>query len=108
MSGISLSQHCIHGDVVYTAGQVGREPDGTVPSGFARQMELAMASLGRQLEDAGLSLAQVLKATVFIVRREDFAEMSCSLGEAATRAQLQHGSAEHVQLGLTDLTGVMG
>jgi 2-iminobutanoate/2-iminopropanoate deaminase len=78
MSGIPLSQHCIHGDVVYTAGQVDRETDGMVLSGFARQMELAMASLGRQLEDAGSALAQVLKATVFIVRREDFAEMSCS------------------------------
>ncbi len=76
MASIPLSQHRSHGDLIFTAGQLGLEPDGTIAPDFGRQMTLAMDSLKARLEAAGSSLAHVLKITVFIVDREDFAEMN--------------------------------
>lgn len=73
---IPLSPHRIHGDAVYVSGQIGAESDGTVPDDFERQTHLAMQALRAQLEAAGASFATVLKTTVFIVRREDFAAMN--------------------------------
>lgn len=76
MVSAPLSQHRSHGDLVFTSGQLGFEPDGTVSPDFGRQTELAMESLKSRLESAGSSLECVLKATVFITRRGDFAAMN--------------------------------
>lgn len=76
VASIPLSQHRNHGDLIFTAGQIGLEPDGSVADGFGRQMQLAMESLTARLEEAGGSLASVLKVTIFLVDRGDFAEMN--------------------------------
>jgi 2-iminobutanoate/2-iminopropanoate deaminase len=73
---VPISQHRSWGDLVFSAGQIGAEADGSIPAGFERQAELAFDSLEATLADAGSSLAGVLKATVFIADRADFAAMN--------------------------------
>lgn len=76
MTAVPLSHQMSHDGWVFTSGQIGRHPDGTVPDGFGEQMRLALASLSRHLEAAGASLGTVVKTTVFLTRRDDFAEMN--------------------------------
>ncbi|MFN8215295.1 MAG: RidA family protein [Solirubrobacterales bacterium] len=76
MAPIPLSQHRSHADLIFTAGQLGLEPDGTVAPDFGRQMTLAMDSLKARVEAAGATMATVLKVNLFIVDRGDFAEMN--------------------------------
>jgi 2-iminobutanoate/2-iminopropanoate deaminase len=77
LSTSPLSAGVIIGDVVHTSGQVGRQPDsGVVPAGFEAQMREALANLDRVLEAAGSSLQRVVKTTVFLARRDDFAAMN--------------------------------
>lgn len=71
-----ISQTRTVGELVFTSGQIGFDADGTVPADFARQAELAIESLRLQLEEAGASLATVVKVTNFVVRREDIATMN--------------------------------
>ncbi|HWE61706.1 MAG TPA: RidA family protein [Chloroflexota bacterium] len=63
--------------VIYTSGLVGRDPvDGRLSDTFEEQMQAAMANLQRVLTAAGGSLHTVIKTTVFLTRREDFAAMN--------------------------------
>jgi 2-iminobutanoate/2-iminopropanoate deaminase len=71
-----VSETRICGDLVYTAGQIGVDGDGTVPPEFGRQVELAIESLASRLEEAGASLDSVVKVTNFVVNRQDVAEMN--------------------------------
>jgi 2-iminobutanoate/2-iminopropanoate deaminase len=75
-ASIPISQYRTHGDLIFTAGQIGIEADGTIAPDFGRQMELAMEALQVRLESAGGSLATVLKVTVFIVDRANFEQMN--------------------------------
>jgi len=61
---------------VHTAGQVGVRPGEAPPVSFEEQASIAIDNLERALQDAGSSLADVQKTTVFLVRREDFATMN--------------------------------
>ena len=56
------------GNLVYTAGQPGIDPaTGTVAGdGFEAQARQAFANLAAVLEDAGSSLARVIKVTCFV------------------------------------------
>jgi 2-iminobutanoate/2-iminopropanoate deaminase len=64
--------------IVYTSGQVALDPaSGTmVEGGIGAQTERALLNLGAVLEGAGLSHADVVKTTVFLVDMNDFAEMN--------------------------------
>jgi enamine deaminase RidA (YjgF/YER057c/UK114 family) len=66
----------MHGDQVFVSGQIGVEADGSIPAAFDRQVELAIDSLEKVLLGTGTTLAGVLKTTVILVRREDFAAMN--------------------------------
>lgn len=77
LSTSPLSAAIVVGDIVHTSGQVGRQPEsGVVPAGFEAQMHEALANLGRVLEAAGSSRERVVKTTVFLARRDDFAAMN--------------------------------
>lgn len=66
-----LSAASIHGDLVFTAGRVGMEKDGTFSTSVERQTELAIAELKLVLEAAGSSLDSILKVLLFIKNPED-------------------------------------
>jgi 2-iminobutanoate/2-iminopropanoate deaminase len=63
------------GDWVVVSGQIGLGPDGLV-EGFAAQLATALDNLRRHVEDAGATLDQVTKTTVFLADIADYAEMN--------------------------------
>jgi 2-iminobutanoate/2-iminopropanoate deaminase len=72
------SQAAIHGDLIFTAGQIALDPASMelVPGGVAEQTERVLANIRAVLEAAGSSLGRVVKTTVFLVDMADFAAMN--------------------------------
>ena len=69
----------LHGNrIVYTAGQVGLDPakGEIVPGGVAGETAQVMKNLTAVLRGAGLTLADVVKTTVFLVDMNDFQAMN--------------------------------
>jgi 2-iminobutanoate/2-iminopropanoate deaminase len=62
-----LSHLAVVGDLVFTAGLGGRNPDtGELPEGIAAQTEQVLSNLSGLLGEVGLGLADVVKATVHL------------------------------------------
>jgi 2-iminobutanoate/2-iminopropanoate deaminase len=76
--GAPYSQGVVHGDLVFVSGQLGVDPatGDVVEGGIEAQTEQTMKNLGAVLESAGTSLANVLKASIFLVDLGDFAAMN--------------------------------
>ena len=76
--GAPYSQGVVHGDLVFVSGQLGVDPQtgDVVEGGIGPQTEQVMKNLGAVLEAAGSSLANVLKASIFLVDLGDFAAMN--------------------------------
>jgi 2-iminobutanoate/2-iminopropanoate deaminase len=74
---VPLSPYRVDGDRIITSGQVGVDPaTGETPADFEGQARSAFANLRGVLEQAGGTLDDVLKTTVFLVRRDDAAAMN--------------------------------
>ena len=56
---------------LHVSGQVGVRADGTVPSDFASQCEQAIENVEAVLRSGQMTMADVLKLTYYVVRRED-------------------------------------
>jgi 2-iminobutanoate/2-iminopropanoate deaminase len=72
------SQAVVAGDTVYCAGQVGLDPatGKLVPGGIAAETGRVLENLAAVLAAAGLSLADVVKTTVYVVDLTEFAAMN--------------------------------
>jgi 2-iminobutanoate/2-iminopropanoate deaminase len=70
------------GNLVFTAGQIALDPatGQVVAPGISEQTTQVMENLKAILEAAGSSLAQVVKATVFLKDFNDFAAMNAVYG----------------------------
>src|SRR5512135_1441823 len=66
------------GDVIYTAGQVGIDPlTGQVAGDtFAAQARQALMNLKALLEDAGVTMEEVVKVTCFVSDAAAFGELN--------------------------------
>lgn len=66
------------GNLVYTSGQIPIDPaTGTfIEGGIKEQTRQSLSNVRAILEEAGLSMANVVKTTVFIADMADFADMS--------------------------------
>lgn len=65
----------ISGNLVFTAGQVGWDPDTfEAQPGIEPQMHQAMKNLKYHLENNGSSLSDVIKITVFLTSMDDYAK----------------------------------
>jgi enamine deaminase RidA (YjgF/YER057c/UK114 family) len=53
------------------AGQVGKNPDGTVPPSFEKQCENVWDNIFSILEEGGMGREDIVKLTVYLTRRED-------------------------------------
>lgn len=75
------------GELVYTAGQLGMDPQtgDLVPGGVEAETRQALTNLKHVLEAAGSSLDNVLKTTVFLRDMNDFARMNAVYGEFFTQ-----------------------
>ena len=72
------SQGIRAGNLVFTAGQIALDPETqqVVAPGITEQTERVLENLKAILEAAGSSMAQTLKATVFLKDFNDFAAMN--------------------------------
>ena len=72
------SQAIQAGDFVYTSGQLGLNPaTGAFPEGgIKEQTRQSLSNVKAILEEAGVSMANVVKTTVFLADMGDFAEMN--------------------------------
>ena len=72
------SQAIRAGNLVFTAGQIALDPETqqVVAPGITEQTERVLENLTAILEAAGSSLAQTVKATVFLKDFNDFAAMN--------------------------------
>ncbi|MTH55256.1 RidA family protein [Bacillus mangrovi] len=71
------SQALLVNNLVFTSGQIPLKPDGEMVQGGVReQTHQVFANLEAVLKEAGSSLDQVIKATVFIKDMNSFAEIN--------------------------------
>jgi 2-iminobutanoate/2-iminopropanoate deaminase len=76
--GAPYSQAIRFGDLVFVSGQIAVDPatNEVVQGGIVEQTERVLANLSAILEEAGTSLANVVKTTIFLVDFDDFAAMN--------------------------------
>ncbi|MFQ6001996.1 MAG: RidA family protein [Anaerolineae bacterium] len=95
----AYSQAVIAGDFVFTAGQLGIDPQtGKLAEGIEAQTRQALTNLSAVLEAAESSLAQVVKATVFLAHMEDFAAMNTVYAEFFPRQPPARSTVEVARL----------
>jgi 2-iminobutanoate/2-iminopropanoate deaminase len=71
------SQAIVAGNLVFTSGQIPLKPDGQLTEGGIReQAEQVFNNLEAVLREAGSSLGQVVKATVFLKDMNQFGELN--------------------------------
>ena len=70
------------GNLVFTAGQLGLDPNSgeLVPGGIEAETHQALTNIKNVLEAAGSSLEAVVKTTVFLRDMNDFAKMNAVYG----------------------------
>jgi 2-iminobutanoate/2-iminopropanoate deaminase len=75
--GAPYNQAIRVGELVFVAGQIGLRPgDANLGEGIAAQTDQVLQNLGAILEEAGSSLDNLVKTTVFLVDFGDFAAMN--------------------------------
>jgi 2-iminobutanoate/2-iminopropanoate deaminase len=74
------------GSLVFTAGQLGIDPESSelVPGGIEAETRQALKNIETILEAAGSSLKSVVKTTVFLKDMNDFSVMNVIYGEFFT------------------------
>lgn len=74
------------GNIVYTSGQIPLDPaTGTfVEGGIKEQTRQALTNIKAILEEAGTSMDNVVKTTVFMANMDDFADMNAVYAEFFT------------------------
>lgn len=71
------SQAIVLGDMVFTSGQIPVNPEtGIIPDGAELQANQVFTNLKNLLEEAGSSIENVIKTTVFIKNMDDFAKIN--------------------------------
>ncbi len=65
------------GDMVFTSGQIALKPDGIlIEGGIKEQTRQVLINLGEVLKEAGSSLQNVVKTTIFLANMDDFAKVN--------------------------------
>lgn len=64
------------GNVLYLSGQIGNQPDGTLPDGIAEQSRRTMENVAAVLARAGLGFEHVFKCTVMLAGIELWPEFN--------------------------------
>ena len=74
------------GNLVYTSGQIPIEPaiGAFVEGGIKEQTRQSLTNVKAILEEAGLSMSNVVKTTVFMADMNDFADMNAVYAEFFT------------------------
>ena len=79
------SQAIDTGTFVFASGQIPLDPaTGAIPEGIEAQTRQSLANVCAILDAAGLTVANVVKTTVFLADMADFAAMNAVYGEVFT------------------------
>jgi 2-iminobutanoate/2-iminopropanoate deaminase len=71
------SQAIVAGGLIFCSGMAGIDPaSGTIPDGIEAQTEQALLNLAAVLAEAGASIDDVVKTTIFYADVEDFARLN--------------------------------
>lgn len=75
------------GNIVYTSGQIPLDPatGAFVEGGIKEQTRQALTNIKAILEEAGTSMDNVVKTTVFMANMDDFADMNAVYAEFFTK-----------------------
>lgn len=74
---VPASQATRFGDVIWVAGQVGRNPaTNEIPKGMAAQTRQCLENMKAVLAAAGSSMDNVLKVNIYVTDMSGFAEMN--------------------------------
>lgn len=71
--GERMSQAVVHGNTVYTAGQVAQRAPG---ASVTAQTQDILARIDELLAEAGSDKTKILSATIWLTSMDDFAEMN--------------------------------
>lgn len=73
---IPLSPALKTGSTIFISGQVPTAADGSIPEGIEAQTRLVLDKVKALVEEAGSSMDRVVKTTVFVTDKADFAAMN--------------------------------
>lgn len=78
----------IDGDTVHVSGTTGLDPEsGRLPDGVEDQARMAFSVISRALDQAGTSLANMLRIRVFVCSREEFERIKPIIRDHCREAQ---------------------
>lgn len=60
-------------DVLFSSGQLGMAPDGTIPSSVEDQTEACFANIGALLQDQGMDISNIVRINAYVTAREHMA-----------------------------------
>ena len=84
-------------DLVFTSGQLGLIPEtGELPEGVEAQARQSLTNVSAVLEEAGLTMADVVKTTVLLADINDFAKVNAIYAEFFAEGSLPARSAFQV------------
>lgn len=66
----------VAGDLIFTAGHIGRDERGVLANGVVAQTEMALRNLEHTLSQHGLTRTHVVRATVYLADMTLWAEMN--------------------------------
>jgi 2-iminobutanoate/2-iminopropanoate deaminase len=93
------SQAIVAGGFVFCSGMAGINPStGTIPDGIEAQTEQALLNLAAVLGDAGASMADVVKTTIFYANVEDFAQLNAVYARHMPDPPPARSAPAHVRL----------
>ena len=73
----SYSQAIVAGGLIFCSGMAGIDPaTGTIPEGIEAQTEQALVNLAAVLAEAGASMDDIVKTTIFYDDVEDFGRLN--------------------------------
>ena len=81
VTNIPLSPALIAGNMVFVSGQVPVDDDGAIIDGIEAQSRLVLDKIKDLVESAGSSMDKVVKTTVFLTDKKDFAAMNSVYAE---------------------------
>ena len=81
VSRIPLSPAVIQGNMVFVSGQVPVDDNGKIVEGIEAQTRLVLDKIKELVEAAGSSMDRVVKTTVFLTDKADFAAMNSIYSE---------------------------
>ncbi len=101
------SQAIVAGGFVFCSGMAGIDPStGTIPDGIEAQTEQALLNLAAVLANAGASMADVVKTTIFYTNVEDFAQLNAVYARHMPDPPPARSAPAHVRLPLDLLVSI--